>query len=851
MNDPRPQPGSDAASASHEFPVAARAPLLLNEQALEPSAADLRQSLADTQLLHRLAIAMAAPGEPQEFYERLMDAAVEIMHSDYASMQLFFPERGEHGELLLLAQRGFNPDGVKYWKWVALHSGSTCGEAFRTRTRCHVVDVERCGFIQGDDLASCLDMGMRSAQTTPLISRAGVLIGMISTHWNRPHQPSERDFRMFDVLARHAADLIERAQADEALRESEQRLRTLAERYRTSFDLSNVGKMEVDATTGKFALVNDAYCRIVGWDREELLRMTPGDLVHAEDAVWDAPRVAAFFRGETDQYSGEKRFIRKDRSVVWVRVNCTLFRDTNGAPRRSIGVLEDITEQKRAEAALRASEERFRSMANTTPAIIWTADPAGAITFHNQRWLDYTGIDPLHSSRDWPRLVLHPEDYQRCVRAWSRALRLGTDYEIEVRNRRHDGQYRWFLTRATPIRDTEGRIIEWYGSSTDIHDRKQAEAQLVEADRRKDEFLATLAHELRNPLAPLRNGLHVLSLAKNDRAAIEQARSMMERQLGQMVHLVNDLLDLSRISRDVVTLRKECLPLAEVVHNAVETSRPLIDAAGHDFSISVPPDPVHVHADGTRLAQVFANLLNNAARYTEHGGRIRMGVECRGGDAIVTVKDNGVGIPPQMLHRVFDAFTQVDGSLEKSRGGLGIGLAIVKRLVEMHGGGIEAKSDGHGMGSEFVVRLPVVASPAGPDREDRAREPQPAKVRRRILIVDDNRDAAASLAMIFGLMGDDTAAAHDGLQALDVAASFRPDVILLDIRMPKLNGYDTARHIREQPWGKRVTLVALTGDGQDEDKRKSRAAGFDAHMVKPIEPTALEELLATLHSASR
>lgn len=397
------------------------------------------------------------------------------------------------------------------------------------------------------------------------------------------------------------------------------------------------------------------------------------------------------------------------------------------------------------------------------------------------------------------------------------------------------------------VSERDQRLLDLYARhAADLIERLQYEQALRDSDRRKDEFLATLAHELRNPLAPLRNGLQVLKMTGPNEEMAEQARTMMERQLGQMVHLIDDLLDLSRISRGKITLRKERIELAKAIQQAVETSRPAIEQEGHELKIEVPTGPIFVDADITRLAQVFSNLLNNASKYTQRGGRIRLSVRRDGATAVVSIRDNGIGIPPPMLPRVFDIFTQVDQNLERSQGGLGIGLSIVKRLVEMHGGSVEARSDGHGMGSEFVVRLPVVLSVVQAQRDEP--ESRQSSNRRRILVVDDNRDAAVSLAMMLKLMGNETKTAHDGLEALDAAAADRPDVILLDIGMPKLNGYDTARTIRQQTWAKGIVLVALTGWGQDEDRRKSQEAGFDAHLTKPVEPAALEKLLATLQA---
>jgi CheY-like chemotaxis protein/two-component sensor histidine kinase len=314
------------------------------------------------------------------------------------------------------------------------------------------------------------------------------------------------------------------------------------------------------------------------------------------------------------------------------------------------------------------------------------------------------------------------------------------------------------------------------------------------------------------------------------------------------VRLIDDLLDLSRISRGKVELRKERTDLAAVVQNALETSRPVIEQRGHELAVRLPPEPVFVEADVTRLSQVFANLLNNAAKYTEPGGRIALTVERRGKEVAVSVRDNGVGIPAHMLHQIFDMFTQVDRSLERSQGGLGIGLSIVKHLVDMHGGSIEANSQGPQQGSEFVVRLPaaaaVKAKPA-PTAEGRAAPDRPSG-RLRVLVADDNADSVSSLALMLEFLGHEVRTAQDGQEAVEAAEAFRPDAILLDIGMPKMSGYDACRRIREQPWGSGLCIAALTGWGQDEDKRRSREAGFDRHFVKPVEPAALETMLAGL-----
>jgi signal transduction histidine kinase/ActR/RegA family two-component response regulator len=376
---------------------------------------------------------------------------------------------------------------------------------------------------------------------------------------------------------------------------------------------------------------------------------------------------------------------------------------------------------------------------------------------------------------------------------------------------------------------------------------------LMDADRRKDEFLATLAHELRNPLAPIRNGLQIIRLAGGEGATVEKARPMMERQLDQMVRLVDDLLDVSRISRGKLELRKDRVDLAAVLASAVEASRPLIEEMGHHLEIVVPAQPVVIDADFTRLAQVFINLLNNAAKYSDRGGRIRLTAERHGGEVLVSVRDEGIGIVADQLPRLFEMFSQVGSALERSQGGLGIGLALVKRLVEMHGGRIEARSEGLGKGSEFVVRVPVVAAEEpGPQAErERGEEGVETKTALRVLVVDDNRDGADSLSDLLTALGNDTRTAYDGAEAVAVAAEFRPDVILLDIGLPKLNGYEACRRIRQQPGGNSVVLIAQTGWGQEEDRQRTREAGFDHHLVKPVDPDALMKLLAGLPVAAK
>jgi PAS domain S-box-containing protein len=373
-------------------------------------------------------------------------------------------------------------------------------------------------------------------------------------------------------------------------------------------------------------------------------------------------------------------------------------------------------------------------------------------------------------------------------------------------------------------------------------------ATLKEADSRKDEFLAMLAHELRNPLAPIRNAVQIFRVKAPATPELRWATEVIERQVHQMTRLVDDLLDVSRITRGKIELRKERVELAAVIDSAVEASGPLIEKWGHELTVEVPPLPIHVEADPTRLAQVVSNLLNNAAKYTDQGGSIWLTAEQKDGDALIRVRDTGAGIPPEMLQRIFDMFTQVDHTLERSEGGLGIGLTLVQQLVEMHGGAVEARSAGLGQGSEFIVRLPVAreAEQARTAAGETLLVPAP----RRILVVDDNRDAADSLGMLLRMIGNEVHTAYDGLEAVGAAATFQPDVIVLDIGLPKLNGYEAARQIRAQPGGADRVLIALTGWGQEEDRLRSKEAGFDHHITKPVELSTLKKLLAQVAASA-
>jgi PAS domain S-box-containing protein len=665
-------------------------------------------------------------------------------------------------------------------------------------------------------------------------------------------------------------------------------------------------------------------------------------------------------------------------------------------------------------APVAANEDRFRHLVEATPALAWAADAEGHVTYANRRLFDYTGLEGRSDVQDWARLVLHPDDYPRRAEAWHRAREDGDAFELEARIRRHDGAYRWFLLRVLPLKDASGRVLEWFGSGTDIDERRRSEenlrflahasaalaeihdpgetlkriaelavprfadwsavtvlepdgrlrrlvaahadpervkfaeemerrfpageagiarrviesgeavllpevdeemmraaahseehlamirqlrlrsyicvpmradgrmrgaiafasaesaraygtfdletarelarraaiaienASLVqalrEADRRKDEFLAVLAHELRNPLAPVRNAIEILRASPAATPPLQWTHDVIDRQVRQLSRLVDDLLDVSRITSGKIELRRERIALSAAVRLALESSRPMIDRGNHELTLGLPAEPLWVEADLARLAQVISNLLNNAARYTRPGGHVWLTAERSGSTAVIHVRDNGIGIEPEMRTRIFDMFTQAAHPGSHLHGGLGIGLTLVQRLVELHGGTVEARSEGIGRGSDFVVTLPLAAVECANEPEMGEDERVPDREPRRILVVDDNRDAADSLCMLLKARGHEVRVAYDGLEAVGAAVAFAPDVVLLDIGLPKLSGYEAAPRIREAR-GEAVLLVAVTGWGQEEDRRRAREAGFDHHLTKPVDPAAIARLI--------
>lgn len=720
------------------------------------------------------------------------------------------------------------------------------------------------------------------------------------------------------------------------------------------------------------------------WDAalDRLFGLPPGEavqslaqfiaLVHPEDRAGVIARCERC-RTEGSHFDMEFRIIRPDGSLRWLYDRGRTFRDPEGRPATMTGACVDITHRKGTELALRRSEAFYRQALEALPGMTFTCTAEGMVDYLSEQWQEFTGIPSERLMRDaWPDM-LHPADRAATLAGWQEAVAQESLYDVEYRVRRHDGEYRWFQARGTPIRDADGHIGSWLGMAVDVHALKEtqaalratadrlaraqraggigvweldeatglvvwseevakllgvpapgpdavppqvwrdalhpedvaqieaglvaawhsgrfhqvyrvvhpdghvlwleAEAQVVPeasgtgrrlvgtvrdvterqaaeealrtADRMKDEFLATLAHELRNPLAPLRTGLEILRRGQPGTPAVEQARAMMERQLAHMVRLVDDLLDISRISRGHIEIRREPVEVGTVIAHAVEGSRQLVESKQHALEVELGAEVLWVEGDLTRLAQIVGNLVNNAAKYTAPGGRIRVGSRRRGEDVEIYVVDNGSGIDAAAQPRVFDLFMQVEGTRRHSQGGLGVGLALVRRLVELHGGTVKVQSAGTGHGSTFIVALPqstafgraAVAPAASADAQANLSG-------RRVLVVDDNVDAAETLTMVLALAGHETRCAHDGHQALEVARAFRPEVAFLDIGLPGLSGLDVARRFRADPALAGAYLVALTGWGTEDDKRTCLEAGFDLHLTKPVDAASVEQALA-------
>jgi len=650
-----------------------------------------------------------------------------------------------------------------------------------------------------------------------------------------------------------AMDITERREVEAALREKEALLDAVLE-------AAPVGIIVADAA-GKLLRMNPANDRIWGsapfseqieeyrewngwwadgserhgmrleardWAMARALRgeVVPSDLIEIEP--FDAP--------------GTRRTILNSGAPV---------RSADGQIIGGVVAQMDITDRVRAEAGLREGERRFRALADNIPQLAWMTDETGWIFWYNRRWFDYTGAT-LEEMQGWGwQKVHHPEHLERVTEKFRRHVATGAGWEDTFPLRRHDGEYRWFLSRAAPIRDESGRIAHWFGTNTDITEQRETEEVLRETDRRKDEFLAMLAHELRNPLVPITNAVAILRARGPQDPLLERQREIIRRQAEHMARLVSDLLEVSRISRGKFTLQQKSVDLVEMLRSCTGDYLPSAQEAGIQLEMEISGEAQWVHGDAVRLCQAVNNLLSNALKFTPSGGRIHVALRRAPGghggepgeEAVITVRDSGPGIPAELLPRIWEPFTQGEQELDRSRGGLGLGLALVKRIIEGHSGTVEARNAEAG-GAEFVLTLPLTRAEQRPQASSLTTPSDPGGAGGRILLIEDNVDAADTLEELLELKGYEVRVARDGLSGAELASSWVPDLVLCDIGLPGLNGYQVAERLREDPRTRSVRLVAISGYAQPDQMARGRAAGFDEYLPKPIDPDQLLHLVA-------
>jgi PAS domain S-box-containing protein len=636
-------------------------------------------------------------------------------------------------------------------------------------------------------------------------------------------------------------DIDAMVNAQNALRKSEAQ-------FRAMFEAAVVGQTQASAVTGQFTRVNQRFCEMTGYSEAELLQMTPRDLMHSTDIVGG---LLPILEGRKDEVLREIRFLRKDGKLIWVNAAVRLLRDEDNKPTQTIAVYLDITPRKRAEEHRQRIVDGLSLAQQIVAAGIWDFDFANDEMYFSPAYYDLYGFpdgDRLSFER-WLKCIVE-EDRDRVSDAIRQLYRSGTDWNTEFRIEHPTRGQRWLASVGRLERNPERRRTRFTGMDIDITERKQMEAQLQDyvnvlrsSDRRKDEFLAVLGHELRNPLHAIRGAVDLLKILGVSGPDSDETRSIIDMQVNHMGRLIDDLLDVSRLTLDKLELRKEELDLADALEDAFNATRSVILTRNLHLETIMPQQKLVLYGDRVRLTQVFANLLGNAAKYTPENGRIEVKVSRDADHAVVSVADNGIGISEESLHHLFDLFYQAQPPLESIASGLGIGLTLARRLIELHGGSIEARSDGLGKGSEFTVRLPLVKQ-----REDEKDfthvHDHESPMHRRILLVDDNQATTTVFSKLFKNLGCEVAAANDGIKAIELAGSFRPEIVMLDLSMPRMDGYETCRRIRQQPGGKNIVLLAVTGLGGNETVNRARLAGFDDVIIKPIKA---DEILRLTH----
>jgi signal transduction histidine kinase/CheY-like chemotaxis protein len=699
---------------------------------------------------------------------------------------------------------------------------------------------------------------IRAHVGVPLLKN-GALVGGFAVNHSQPRAWTSDDVALIGETAERTWAAVEHARSTRQVEKSE-RLRRMA------LDAAELGVWSVNpadmsiTTDERFRTIFHGSPDFSSYERDF-------GAIHPEDQPRVAAAVAAAVRPDDPApYVQEYRVVRPDGSVRWVSATGRAYL-VDGLTGRRVesfdGTVRDITEHKQAQERMRLGDERVRAvsrllqlMADGSGDAIATLDCDFRFTFTNesyrQNFRSAFGVEAVIGDRLHEALAHLPDDQRHAIELWGRALngeRITLDAEFGDATR----DRRWWSFRFYPIHDEQGQVVGAAHNAADISvrmnaaaDRERFLAELQEQDRRKDEFLAMLSHELRNPLAPISNAVQLLRLQGAEAPRQQQARAVIERQVGQLRRLVDDLLEVSRITTGRIQLRLECISVAGLVDRAVETTRPLVERRRHTVAVEMPDEPIMLRADASRLEQVLVNLLTNSAKFSSEGASILVTAAQEGDEAVLRVRDTGDGIAPELLPRVFDLFTQAERSLARSEGGLGIGLSLVKRLVELHGGRVEVTST-LGQGSEFVVRMPSAIAQEHSQAPSQA-TPVEASASVSVLVVDDNVDSAETLAEFLRMSGHEARTAHDGPAAVTAANEWQPDMVLLDIGLPQMDGYQVAALMRQTTQLQKMVIVALTGYGQEADHVKTAKAGFDHHLVKPAD---LQRVLEIVSSARR
>ena len=802
--------------------------------ALGQSRDDLARQLEDWQQLHAMSAALLQAPTLDDKFQVVLRAFARFHGARRGLISLYDRDSGD-----LVSQFSLGLSQRARDAFAAIRVGAgICGVAFERRQRVIVTDPQNDPLCR-DYRDFAREEAFHALYSTPFFGAAGEPLGVLSVYFDEPKTPSERELRLTDICAGQLGLIVERERSLAQAQREQQRSHHILETLKDGFVLMDRDFRILQINAAGLAMDGRSPSEIVGrshWD------VWPGSEHQKQGLAYqEAMRTRAPVRFENNyDYFGRD---------FWFEVYAYPYED-------GLAVLyRDITQQKHAEEARRASDERYRTLITSIDegyfVIEVDFDAAGSP-------VDYRFVD---TNRAFERLTGFVEPIGKTVRqlvpgiepywielygkvaATGEAVRL-TEQSLTLG--------RWYDVYATRIGRPEQRRVAVLFK--DITDQKEADANLrrladdlAQSNRRQSEFLATLAHELRNPLAPIRTGLDLMRVNPTDVEALAKVRAMMERQTDHLIHLVNDLLDLARIRNGKIELQMATAALKDILLSAVETTLPAIEARRHALDLQLPDEPVQVDADHNRLAQVIGNLLTNAARYTPEGGHIRVAARRDGAHAVVEVSDDGIGIAPESLPHIFDIFTQVGRGPAQGQGGLGIGLSLVRRLTEMHGGTVEVFSEGTGRGSRFTLRLPLSARTheGAPADAGAAREPAPVRALH-VLLADDNRDAVDVTRELLALRGHAVEVAHDGHAALALARARLPDIALLDIGMPGMSGYELAAALRSLPGGAGVRLVAVTGWGTEQDRARARAAGFDLHLTKPVDLRTLDQLLAAL-----